>query len=118
MHTPFRPEFNKYGFRLFYRGYSKTFTKSSIGSVCFFPLFDLFNTYIENASLSAMCSAVISTSIMQPIDYMKTRHIYGQPFRSGWSLRPYFKGLTLNLARVVPHFVITMTLIDWLKSRL
>lgn len=32
MRTPFRPKFNKYGFKIFYRGYSKTFTKSSIGS--------------------------------------------------------------------------------------
>lgn len=118
MHTPFVPEFKKYGFGLFYRGYSKTFAKSSIGSVCFLPLYDMFNSHIGNSSTSAMLSAVISTSIMQPIDYMKTRHIYGQSFFSGWSPKPYFKGLTLNLARVVPHFVVTMTLIDWIRPRL
>lgn len=118
MHTPFLPELNKYGLRLFYRGYSKTLTKSTFGSIFFFPLYDIFKLHVHNNTLAAMMSAIISTTCMQPIDYMKTRHIYGQPFFSGWNIRPYFKGLSLNLMRVVPHFMVTMTVIEQCKKYL
>lgn len=145
MRTPFRPELKKHGLSLFYRGYSKTLIKSSIGSLCFFPLYDTFNGYIDNSSIAAMMSSVVSTIILQPIDYMKTRQIYGNFmfFQTNsidilskigiklftkntinnlqinhtnvnfiYKVLPYFKGLSLNLGRVVPHFVITMTFID------
>jgi hypothetical protein len=118
MHTPFRPELNKYGPMLFYRGYSKTLSKSIIGSLCFFPLYDMFNTYFNNPLIASMGSAVVSTTIMHPLDYMKTRHIYGKPYFTGWNPRTYFKGISLNLARVVPHFMITMSLIEYFKQKL
>jgi len=117
MHTPFLSELKQYGPMLFYRGYSKTLIKSTIGSSCFFPLFDFFNQKTSNSGVAALYSSVISTIIMQPIDYMKTRHIYGQPFFTGWNPYPYFKGVSLNLSRVVPHFIITMTLIEWFKEK-
>lgn len=118
MHKPFVPELRVVGPTLFYRGYSKTAVKSLIGSSCFFPIYDTVYQHTDNPVHSAFVSAVASTTIMQPMDYMKTRHIYGQSYFSGWNPRPYFKGLTLNMARVVPHFVITMTLIEKIKEHL
>lgn len=118
MHTPFGPEFKRYGPFLLYRGYSKTLSKSMLGSLCFFPLYDTFNDHFNNPFIASMSSAVISTTIMQPIDYMKTRHVYGQSYFMGWHPRPYFKGLSLNLARIVPHFTLTMTMIEYFKRKL
>ena len=118
MHTPVLPELRQNGLQLFYRGYSKSLIKASVGSFCFFPLFDIFNGYTRNASMAAMLSGIVSTTIIQPLDYMKTRQIYGQSFFSGWNPRPYLKGLSLNLMRVVPHFIITMTLIEYMKQNL
>lgn len=127
-HTKFIPEFKKYGPQLFYRGYSKTFSKYAIGSTLYFPLFDTFNDLfknklkIESPTLSAMASSIttatMATTIMQPIDYMKTRHVMGNTYnhlQKGniiQAIKPYYKGLSLNLFRVVPHFCITMTVID------
>lgn len=142
MHTPFTPELRKYGLKLFYRGYSKTLIKSSLGSVCFFPLYDMFNSYTNNSFIASILSATVSTTIMQPIDYMKTRQIYGNfiffkqsplttlsnlfqhksqhthTYSLYHHINPCFKGLTLNLSRVVPHFVITMMSIEGLNKLL
>jgi len=48
---------------------------------------------------------------------MKTRQIYGLPWFQGYHPRLYFKGLSLNLIRIVPHFVIVMTTVDVLRNR-
>jgi hypothetical protein len=128
---PFLPELQKEGSRLFYRGYSKSLTKAVVGSTLFLPLFDKFNENFRNnsyihtvtsnetiiTSMAAMSSSIISTTIMQPVDYMKTRHVLNINYKhmiGNFSL--YFRGLSLNLARVVPHFVITMTSIKIIES--
>lgn len=118
MNTPLIPEIRKHGPLLFYRGFSKTLVKSSIGSGLFFPLYDFFKKRTDNYITASLFSALISTTILQPVDYMKIRHIYGLPFFSGWHPKPYFKGLSLNLGRVVPHFIITMSIIELLIPRI
>ena len=101
--------------KVLYRGYSKTFFKAALGSCLFFPLYDFYYKKTENSLIAGFGSAVTSTTIMQPMDYLKTRHMYGQKLYHGWNsyytLKPYYKGLTLNLARIVPHFMITMYVI-------
>ena len=117
MRTPFLPEYNKYGPSLFYRGYSKTFGKMMLSSSLFFPLYDyLYQKSNKNAIVASFGSALISTTTMQPLDYLKTRHIYNQPLYQGWNPAIYYKGLSLNLLRVVPHFMIVMTSIDYLNK--
>ena len=111
--APLRPVLRREGWRLFYRGYKQTLIKTTCGSTLFYPLFDLFHEY-TNAFLASMASAVVSTTITQPIDYMKVRRMYGLSL-NGWTILPYYRGLSLNLLRVVPHFTITMTMIDYLK---
>ena len=102
---------------MWYRGYSKTLSKSICGSILFFPLFDTFQNHLpaQNVIFAALASAVCSTVLIHPLDLMKTRQIYAQSIRfEEW--RMYFKGLSLNLLRVVPHFVITMAVIEKIKK--
>jgi len=106
----------KEGFGIFYRGYSKSFAKVICASSLFLPLFDMIKEQNYNPVVASSVSAVISTTAMQPLDYLKTRHIAGNVLFQGWNPRPYYKGLSLNLLRVVPHFVITMTLIDVIQK--
>lgn len=113
MNASFLNEMEKYGIKIFYRGYSKTLIKTSVGSACYFPMFDIFNKYMKNSTISAFMSAIVSTTILQPFDYMKTRHIYGLKF----SQQNYFKGLGLNLMRIVPHFIIVMNIIDYINRK-
>jgi hypothetical protein len=121
MSSPLLPELIKSGPLLFYRGYSKTISKISVGSLLFFPLYDTFYLYfnkggINGALLASVSSAITSTLIIHPIDYLKTRHIYDQKLYQGINPYLYYKGLSLNLLRIVPHFTIVMTVIDFLRK--
>ncbi len=116
MDQAFLHELKLVGPKLFYRGYSKSFIKTTIGSALFFPLNDFAKSKTNSPFYGSMISAVISTLVMHPIDYLKTRHISGLSLYQGWDFRIYYKGLSLNLARIVPHFVIMMTLLDVFSS--
>jgi hypothetical protein len=105
-------EIKNNGIKVIYRGYSKTFFKASIGSMLFLPLNDTLKLYTDNIVYASMCSAIISAIILQPLDYLQIRHLNGNThLHDGLK---YYRGLHLNLLRVVPHFTITMTIIDQL----
>lgn len=104
------------GINMIYRGYSKTFTKIAISSSLFFPVYDNIKAKIDNPYLSAGCSGVIACVIMHPVDYLKTRHMSGLSLYAGWNPLIYYRGLSINLLRIVPHFVITMGVIESMKK--
>lgn len=95
-----------------YRGYSKTFVKIAISSSIFFPLYDTIKARVDNPYLSAGCSGVTACVLMHPIDYLKTRHMAGLSLYEGWNPLIYYRGLSINLLRIVPHFMITMGVIE------
>ena len=128
MKTPVVPELKKNGISILYRGYSKTFGKVCVGSSMFLPLYDYTNEKINNPFYASLTSSIISTTIIHPLDYLKTRQIYSMPLYSNNSdgytsilkivyanIKQSYKGLSLNLMRIVPHFTILMTTIEFLK---
>lgn len=106
----------KDGPSILYRGYSKTLIKIATSSSIFFPIYDTLQNRINNPSLSSMMSGFIASLIMQPIDYLKTRHMAGLSLYNGYNILTYYKGLTLNMMRIIPHFVITMNIIERCKK--
>jgi len=106
-----RSDFTRLGYSMFYRGYTKTMGKLFVGSSTFLPIYDSLLAHTQNPMLSSLGSAVLSVTLMQPFDYLKTRQLYGNTLNA----RQCFKGLHLNLFRVVPHFGITMCFIEWMK---
>lgn len=117
MNVNFRSTLAENGLSIFYRGYSKSIGKMMIGSSTFLPIYDYIReTHPECSAFSAsILSSILSTTLMHPLDYLKVRHIYGLSCYNGLNPLNYFKGLSLNLARIVPHFVITMTTIEYLS---
>lgn len=101
---------------ILYRGYSKSFIKSSISCSIYFPLYEILGNYFENKIINAVLSSSLATLIIHPIDYLKTRHIAGLPLYNGFNPINYYRGLTLNMTRIVPHFVITMYCIEKLSN--
>ena len=102
--------------QFFYRGYSKTLAKTMITAPLFFPLCELIDETIHNKLYSSLISSIIATITMQPLDYMKTINMAGVTLWQPWHPKIYFRGLSMNLCRIVPHFVIVMTTIDYLNS--
>jgi hypothetical protein len=127
MQTSLMCEVKIHGPRVFYRGYSKTLGKILVGNSIIWPCNDfckeilMQNTTLQSANhivlLSSFTSAVITTVCCQPFDYLKIRHIYGLNWFQGWNPFLYYKGMSLNLLRNCPHFVITMYLIEVLKKQ-
>lgn len=117
MATPFKDEIDKHGLRLFYRGYSKTFVKIAISSSLLFPLYDYFKQEVSNPVFSAGLSASVATVCIHPVDYLKTRHMAGLKLYNGLNPFNYYKGLTLSLLRVIPHFIVTMSIIELLENK-
>lgn len=97
---------------ILYQGYTKTVKKYGVGSLCFLPIKDYFTPKLGSTK-SAFISAVISTIIIHPFDHMKVRQSYG--IKSP-TIKNMYKGLSLNLLRVVPHFTIMMTAIDFIEK--
>lgn len=64
--------------------------------------------------LSSFITAIIATTLTHPADRFKVRHMTG--VSSMWELRNCFNGLSLNLLRVVPHFMIVMIGIEYFKA--
>ena len=121
--TPLRPRILR-----FYRGYSTTLGKVLLASSLYFPIYDTTQELLAAKSkhqtlcnaASAAISATISGTIIQPVEYLKTRLISGVPLLD--SEKPFpgqlFRGLSLNLGRVIPHFVLTMTLTELFLDKL
>lgn len=112
MNTRFLPVLQTVGPKVIYRGYSKTLGKICVSSLLFFPLYDYFKEMTGSPTVAALGSSTIACTAMQPLDYMKTRQIYGVQHQHGLQVSKYFRGLSLNLMRVIPHFVIVMCAIE------
>jgi hypothetical protein len=113
MDANIRSVIRKEGLPVFYRGYSKSFSKVILGSMLYFPLTDAINDRLNNTFLSAFITGIVATTIIQPIDYMKTRQVYGNQFN--FKISGLYKGLSLNLCIIVPHYTIVMGLTDYMK---
>lgn len=109
---PSIPQIRRNGVRVLYRGYTKTLWKVCFSSTFFFPLYDYFYAKTGRPTVSASMSAFLTTLLFHPVDYMKTRHVIGMPIFLGYNPLAYYKGVSLNMARIVPHFTLTMYIID------
>jgi len=105
-------------YRLVYRGYSRTIMKQIVGSSLFFPIYDwAYIAFEDNKFKASIFSSVLSTTIIHPVDYLRTLRLAGDTRSIISILREdnLFRGLPLNLSRVVPHFTILILLTDYFK---
>lgn len=105
----------KFSLKFFYSGYKWSFIKTCISGPLFFPLCDFCKEETGSIFYGSMMASIIATTIMHPVDYFKTRGLYGNDIIFG--IKSWFRGLSLNLMRIVPHFIIVMTTIDYLNKK-
>lgn len=101
-----------------YRGLYPNLAKGLVGGATFLPIRKiLINHYPEVETWKmGLCSAVISTTIVHPLDYFKTYLMSSSERGINKSLiRNPYKGLSLNLLRIIPHFVIMTETMDHVK---
>jgi hypothetical protein len=98
---------NKIQIKDIYKGISPALMKSALGGILYLPLRqNLKNSYPNQESWKiGLISAIISTIVVHPFDFLKTfimanKKYVNLPFRN------LYRGLPINLCRIVPHFVI------------
>ena len=97
--------------KILYQGYSGSVGKNiSLYSVLF-PLSDYFSSKFSNPLIYAPLTTITVSIIVQPFDYYKVVKMAGNKVKNP------ARGLSLMLARNIPHFAITMYLIDVFKSK-
>ena len=99
---------------ILYRGFSKSLLKSGVGTTIIYPVYDHFKSY--NVLVASLIAAITSTVVTRPIDFVKLRQVYGLKIFVGYNILHYYRGLSLNLLRVVPNFMISMGFIECFKK--
>lgn len=95
----------------FYSGYTGSLSKNIILYSMLFPLNDYFKNKFNNIFISAPLTTICISTVLQPFDYYKTVVISGQ------KPQYFFRGMHLMVARSIPHFSLTMFLIDFFRNK-
>jgi hypothetical protein len=104
-----------------YRGFSQSLLKNILLYSSMYPIYDFYKTKFDNPFISAPLTTITITTFLQPIDYIKTNIMAGNKITVGnnpdFKLTSLYKGFTLNLARSVPHFLITMSVMEYIIAK-
>lgn len=99
-----------------YKGFTPGIAKAILGGAMYLPLRQIIIDKFGGISTwkAGLVTAVVGTVIVHPFDYLKTfmlANVKGEklPFRN-----PY-RGIGINLLRIVPHFVIMTETMKLLK---
>ncbi len=104
----------KYPFTV-YKGYSQTIIKNIFLYSSMYPIYDFYKTKISDKPyVIAPLTTLTMTLYLQPIDYIKTNIIAGNKIL----YNNLYKGFSLHLSRSIPHFMITMTITEYMKKNL
>ncbi|AYV75557.1 MAG: mitochondrial carrier protein-like protein [Terrestrivirus sp.] len=102
-------EIKKTGYKTFYRGYTQTIAKNMMLYGTLFPLYDKYKTLLNgNVIQSTVLTTITTCTLLQPIDYIRTRYMAGNFNSIGWNPRNYYRGFSINLSRSMIHFSLTM----------
>ena len=98
--------------RTIYSGYSGTIMKNILLYSMLFPVYDFYKIHITNPLIASILTSITCSLVTQPLDYYKTVLMSSHKF-VGWT-NPY-KGYSLMISRTIPHFMISMTITDYIK---
>lgn len=99
-----------------YKGIGPALMKNTLGGITFLPLRQFLKNYFPDQETwkLGLIAAIISTIIVHPFDFFKT-FLLANTRGSKIPFRNPYRGLTINLCRIVPHFVIMTEIAEKLK---
>lgn len=102
-----------------WKGIRPNLMKQAIAGMLYLPLRQsIKNNYPDLPSWQAgLIAATVGTTIVHPFDYYKT-YLLGNETGSKIDFRKSFRGIHLNLMRVIPHFLIMTELSDYFYSKI
>lgn len=101
-----------------WKGISPNLMKQSLAGMFYLPVRQsIKNNFPDLKSWQAgVATAIIGTTIVHPFDYFKT-YLLGNNIDSKIDIRKSYRGLHLNLLRVIPHFVIMTESSDYIYRK-
>lgn len=109
-------DFKKIGVRLIYRGHSQTIAKNIVLYSLLYPTYDFYKSKELSPFMASTLTTISTTGVLHPIDLCRVKMMAGQSPFVNTKLKDYYKGISINLMRTMPHFVITMTGINYLMT--
>lgn len=103
----------KMDYKLYYQGYYASSYKNIVLYASLFPIYDFYKQKFNSIYISSIATTITVSFIVQPFDYYKTVKIAGNKFN--FQLNNLSRGFGLMLFRSIPHFLITMSIIEKLK---
>lgn len=107
--------------KFLYSGFSQTVIRNFFLYSILFPVFDYSKYYTNNnIILSCAMTTAISSTVLQPVEYLRTRLMAGQIKGNVWNtlknFRSCWKGWGINYLANTTHFTITMYTMEKIKS--
>jgi hypothetical protein len=106
--------------KILYAGFSQTLLRNFILYSVLFSVFDYCKYLTDNnIILACMMTTTVSTSILQPVDYLRTRLMaqqrneVGSMFNALKNFRSCWKGYHLNYVANTMHFAIAMSIANY-----
>lgn len=104
---------NIFHYKVLYAGFSQTLLRNFILYSFLFSVFDYSKCITNNNMiLSCMITTTISTSILQPVDYLRTI-LMAQQSKGIGNFKSCWKGFHLNYIANTMHFTIAMCISDY-----
>lgn len=102
----------------YFKGIVPNIMKATIGGITYLPIRQIIkNNYPHLESWKAgLYSALISTIIVHPFDYFKT-YLLGNN-HSNINFMKSYRGIHINLLRIIPHFIIMTETSDYVIKNL
>ena len=104
---------NDFNINNLYRGFGQSIIKNIILYSSLYPIYDFYKSKYDNPFICAPLTTLTITAYLQPIDYIKINYMAGNK-NINYTIKNLYKGTTLNLARSIPHFHITMYITEYL----
>ena len=106
-------DLHTHGVGVLWRGLGQTCLKNLTLYTFLFPVYDFHKTRTRSPLIAAALTSTCITSVLQPLEFWRTRRIAGQNFEPSACLR----GFGLALTRNVTHFCLTMTVAEFLTAQ-
>lgn len=111
-----------------YSGYSGSIVKNLVLYSLLFPVYDFYKLHLPNPIFASIATTLTCSLATQPVDYYKTVKMSSQSFITILEKQPNgnkffswtnpYKGFGLMISRSIPHFIISMGITDWVKTKL
>lgn len=98
-----------------YKGYSQSIMKNVLLYSSLYPIYDFYKSNISsNPLIVSPLTTLTVTLYLQPVDYIKVNIMAGNKI----IIKDLYKGMSLNLMRSIPNFMITMTITEYILSKI